>query len=111
MDLSGWACLVLGVAACAVAAWCWLGRTPRARWWFKRSGYYPLVLGALPGFGILLIVGGLYRLLGSGSEAYLAVFFVIGAAVLFIGGVPPGGWGPGWFRRAAPSSSSRVRRG
>lgn len=109
MELTGWAWLVLGVVACAVAAWCWLGRTPRARWWFRRTGYYPLVLGALPGFGVLLLVGGLYRLLGSGVEGYLTPFFLVGAVILFIGVIHPRWWGPGWFRRA-PTGTSRVRR-
>ena len=109
MELTGWVWLVLGIGLCGVAAWSWLGRTPRARWWFKRSGYYPLVLGALPGFGILLLVGGLYRLLGSDSEGYLAPLFVVGAAVLLIGVVHPRWWGPGWFRRA-PDGPTDIRR-
>jgi hypothetical protein len=110
MDRSGWAFLVVGVAAAVFTTWCWLGHTPAARWWSKRSGYHALVLGALPGFGILLVVAGLYRLLGSDSEPYLMALFVVGAAVLFIGVVHPSWWGPGWFRRGR-SSSSRAWRG
>jgi len=108
MDLAGWLWLAVGVVACAVAVWSWLGRTPRARWWFGRSGYYPLVLGALPGFGLLLVAAGLYRLLGSGAEVFLMPLFVVGAAVTFIGIIHPHWWGPGWFRRA-PSGRSRMR--
>jgi hypothetical protein len=107
MDLAGWLWLALGGAACAVAVWSWLGRTPRARWWFGRSGFYPLVLGALPGFGLLLVVGGLYRLLGSGAEAFLVPFFLIGAVITFIGIAHPRWWGPGWFRRAPSGGSGR----
>ena len=62
----------------------------------------------LPGFGLLLVVGGLYRLLGSGAEAFLVPLFVVGAAVTFIGVIHPRWWGPGWFRRA-PSGRSRMR--
>ena len=107
MDPIGWFWLVIGVGACALAAWSWLGRTPRARWWFGRSGLYPLVLGALPGFGLLLVVGGLYRLLGSWADALLVPLFVVGALVTFIGVLHPRWWGPGWFRRA-PSGRSGM---
>ncbi len=106
MDLTGWGWLVVGLACCTLAAWSWLGRTPRARWWFGRSGYYSLVLGALPGFGLLLVVGGLYRLLGSGAKPFLVPFFLIGAGVTFIGIVHPRWWGPGWFRRARSGRSA-----
>jgi hypothetical protein len=107
VNVAGWSWLLVGLLACAVAAWSWLGRTPAARWWFGRSGYYPLVLGALPGFGLLLVVGGLYRLLSSGANVFLMPFFLAGVVVTFVGILHPRWWGPGWFRRA-PSGGSRT---
>ncbi len=107
MDLAGWVWLVVGLAAVSLAAWSWLGRTPAARWWYGRSGFYPLVLGVLPGFGLLLVVAGLYRLLGGDADALLVPLFVVGAATTFIGVAHPRWWGPGWYRRAL-SGGSRM---
>lgn len=68
-----------------------------------------MVLGALPGLGLLLVVGGLNRILGDSSEPFLVPIFLAGAAILFIGVVHPRWWGPRWFRQA-PGDGSRLRK-
>lgn len=108
-DGGAWFGLVAGIVALALAAWSWAGRSPRARWWYRSEGYYPLVLGALPGMGLLLVVGFAYRLTGRSELGVLAPFFFVGLAVIVLGIVHPSWWGPGWFR-ASPESGRRTSR-
>lgn len=109
-DAGDWVGLGAGIVALVLAAWSWAGRSPRARWWFRREGYHSMVLGGLPGFGLLLVVGFAYKLTGESALAVIAPLFLAGIAVVLLGILQPSWWGPSWFR-AAPEGRRRTRRG
>jgi hypothetical protein len=93
---------VLGAAALlALTAWCWAGRSPRARWWVGRQLGTQLVLAVAPGLGLLILGGGLLALFGT-SAALLVAPLMLAGLVLELAGMLallPGWWGPGWYRR------------
>ncbi len=65
------------------------------------------MLGALPGFGLLLCVGGIYQM-NRDAEPYLVPFFLLGFLVLIVGVIRPAWWGPRWFR-SSPEGGGRWR--
>lgn len=97
-----------GVAALALTGWSWAGRSPGARWWFHRQGYHSLVLGALPGMGLLLVVGAVVGLAGGRAVGLLVPLFLVGVVIVFVGIARPPWWGPRWFRES-PEARQRKR--
>lgn len=82
------------MAVLALTGWSWAGRSPSARWWFHRQGYHSLVLGALPGMGLLLVVGAIVGLTGGRATGLLTPMFLIGVAIVFVGIAHPRGGVP-----------------
>jgi len=93
---------VLAAAALlALTAWCWAGRSPRARWWVGRQLGAQLVLAAAPGLGLLILGGGLLALFGTSVALLIAPLMLIGLVLELAGmlALLPGWWGPAWYRR------------
>ena len=92
-----------GIAMLALSAWSWRGRTRAARWWVRRLGAPPLVLGVLPAMGLMICGGEAYLLFGERAQPVTVVACLGSLAVLVVGVGTPRFWGPGWYRRMTPA--------
>lgn len=99
--------VLIGVALLVLTAWSWRGQTARSRWWVPTLGGRHLVLGVLPGLGVLVSGGGLMAMTrGMGEALFGATVLVVGLPMLvgvvleFAGmfGLLPKWWGPRWYR-------------
>jgi hypothetical protein len=107
--------VLLGAALLALSAWCWAGRSSGARWWSGRPFGARLMLGLVPGLGLLVCtvgLGVLFGLSGPLASVLLAVPFLIGLLLELAGmfALIPRWWGPGWYRRSPAGKRGRGRR-
>lgn len=92
--------VLIGAGLLALFAWCWLGRARSARWWATRRFGPQLVLGVIPGLGLIVVAAGVLTLAGTGAALPLTPLFLAGA-VLELAGIfdlLPHWWGPAWYR-------------
>jgi len=97
--------VLVGTALLALFAWCWAGRSRGARWWATRRFGPQLVLGVVPGLGLIVVSGGVLTLAGTAAALPLTPLFLVGA-VLELAGIfdlLPRRWGPAWYRGRARS--------
>jgi hypothetical protein len=118
-DGASWLYIVFGVLLLLIVTWSWSGATVGSRWWVKNignkrgSGFHPLVLGFLPGLGMLSIAGGIYHLVSHNSPwMVLAYILFIAGTLIFFGGIffHPRWWGPRWFRTIWDERETRRSR-
>jgi hypothetical protein len=93
--------VLIGVCLLAVSVWGWAGRSRMARWWVGRPFGPQLVLGLLPGLGLLVLGGGLLALAGTAVALAVALPMLLGAVLELAGmsSLLPGWWGPKWYRQ------------
>jgi hypothetical protein len=106
--------VIIGAALLGLAIWAWLGRTRRSRWWVRSPYGDQVMLGVVPGIGLIVFCVGLLTLTGPWITLLIALPVLFGAALEFsvIFARLPRWWGPKWFRemseaerRADPSNA------
>lgn len=90
-------------------AWCWAGRSRRARAWAGQPLQHPLVLGTLPAMVLLLFSFGLQGVFGDAVLPLSAPLFLLSFVVLLFAFYTPGWWGPRWFHRMSDRDKVNTR--
>ncbi|HEX6467579.1 MAG TPA: hypothetical protein VF069_00680 [Streptosporangiaceae bacterium] len=96
--------VLMGAMLLVVFGWSWAGRSDGARWWVGWPEGRGLMLGAVPGLGLLIFTIGLaivFDLSGPVISPLLAVPLLVGVVLLLAGGLDllPKWWGPAWFKK------------
>jgi hypothetical protein len=91
---------VVGPGLLTLSAWCWAGRSRGARWWAGRPFGPQLMLGVVPGLGLIALSVGVVTLAGTSVALVVVLPFLFGALLELAGmlDVLPRWWGPGWYR-------------
>lgn len=99
MDVDNLWILLLGGALVGLALWSWLGRSRAARWWVRTWEGDSLVLGILPGTGLVLFGLGLVAVFDGALQTVGSLLWLCGFPVFLIGFITPSWWGPAWYRQ------------
>ncbi|MGH8793271.1 MAG: hypothetical protein ACRDXX_11575 [Stackebrandtia sp.] len=102
--------VLLGVALVAAFVWAWRGRSRRSRWWVGSAFGPQLMLGVVPGLGLLIFCAGMLTLAeGAGSPLFDATAFAVAVALPMLFAVAlefagifalmPKWWAPRWYRQ------------
>ena len=93
--------VVVGAALLLLSIWAWRGRSRRSRWWVRSPFGGQVMLGLVPGLGLIILGVGLLTLVGPWFTAVIALPVLFGAALEFavIFARLPHWWGPRWYRR------------
>jgi len=98
---------LLGGVLLVLSIWGWLGRTRASRWWVRTWEGDSLVLGVLPGMGLVLFGLGIFAVVDNALLETIGSFvWLAGFPVFLLGFLTPRWWGPAWYRRM----STRERR-
>ena len=108
--MGDWWIPLLGGALLAFAAWGWLGRSHASRWWVRSWEGDSLVLGVVPGMGLVLFGLGLVAVSDGPLKTVGSLLWLAGFPVFLLGFVTPRWWGPGWYRRMSPQQRQRAQR-
>lgn len=101
--------VIAGAALIAAACWAWAGRSAAARWWVDTGSTRRLMLGVVPGLGVLVLCGGMLALTEKhfrsvfDTLALVVALPMLAAVVLEVVsmlGLLPRWWGPKWYRDA-----------
>lgn len=91
---------LLWVPILGYVAWCWAGRSQRARAWSGNPFMHGLVLGAAPGVGLLFFAFWLNKVFGDAVSPVTSALFVLSIILFLVFGIyHPRWWGPRWFHR------------
>jgi len=102
---------LLGGALLAFSAWGWLGRTAASRWWVRTWEGDSLVLGVLPGMGLLLFGLGIVAVFDNALLQTMGSFlWLAGFPVFLLGFLTPRWWGPAWYRRMSSRERQEAQR-
>jgi hypothetical protein len=95
------AVVAIGAALLGLAIWAWRGRTRRSRWWVRSPGGAQVMLGLVPGLGLIILGVGLLTLIGPWFVAVIGLPLLFGAVLEFavIFAQLPRWWGPRWYRQ------------
>jgi hypothetical protein len=105
-----WWIPLLGGALLTFAAWGWLGRSHASRWWVRSWEGDSLILGVLPGMGLVLFGLGLVAVFNGPLQTIGSLLWLAGFPVFVLGFLTPRWWGPGWYRRMSPQQRQRAQR-
>lgn len=100
-----------GTIMLVVFVWSWLGRGAGARWWAKPDMTPAIVMGILPGVGLLLFAVGCSRAFGSPVSELAAPFVLLGLVAGVVGFWFPRLWAPRWFKAMHRQWRKGPRRG
>jgi hypothetical protein len=92
--------VLIGAALLALSVWAWRGRSPRSRWWVRSPFGDQVMLGVVPGIGLIVFCVGVLTATGPWMTLLIALPVLFGAALEFsvIFARLPRWWGPRWFR-------------
>jgi hypothetical protein len=99
------AVVAIGAGLLLLSVWAWRGRSRRSRWWVRSPFGGQVMLGLVPGLGLIILGAGLLTLVGPWFTAVVALPVLFGAALEFavIFARLPHWWGPRWYRRLSES--------
>ncbi|HEU0286394.1 MAG TPA: hypothetical protein VFR22_05060 [Nocardioidaceae bacterium] len=92
--------VAIGMVLLALSIWAWRGRSRRSRWWVGSPYGGQVMLGLVPGLGLIILSMGLLTLIGPWFTAVAGLPILFGAALVLavIFARLPRWWGPGWYR-------------
>lgn len=102
--------VALGGALLGFASWSSLGRSPAARWWVRSWEGDALVLGIVPGMGLVLFGLGLVAVFDGALQTVGSLLWLCGFPLFLIGFITPRWWGPRWYRRMSPRERQQAQR-
>lgn len=102
--------VLLGAALIGFAGWSWLGRSRPARWWVRSWEGDSLVLGVLPGMGLVLFGLGLVAVFDGPLQIVGSLLWLCGFPLFLIGFITPRWWGPAWYRHMSSSQRRAAQR-
>jgi hypothetical protein len=90
----------IGAALIALAVWAWRGPSRRSRWWVRSPFGDQVMLGVVPGIGLIVFCVGLLTVTGPWLTPLIVLPVLFGAALecSVIFARLPRWWGPRWFR-------------
>lgn len=102
--------LLVWVPILGYVAWCWAGRSRRARSWAGDPFMHGLVLGAAPGCGLMLFGLWLGKMFGDVMMPVAGLLWVFSILLFVVFGIyHPRWWGPRWFHRLSDKQKVNVR--
>lgn len=101
---------LIWVPILAYVAWCWAGRSRRARSWAGNPFGHGIVLGWAPAVGLMFFSFWLHKVLGDLVSPVTSSLFLLSFIVLILGLFTPRWWGPRWFRRMSDEEKVDVHK-